>query len=45
MQEALAFAAQGKVKTNIETAPINQINEIFDKMEKGEINGRYVLTM
>ncbi|MFC0562398.1 alcohol dehydrogenase AdhP [Halalkalibacter alkalisediminis] len=45
MQEALEFAAQGKVKTNIETAPLDSINEVFEKMEKGQINGRIVLTM
>ncbi|WP_042350790.1 alcohol dehydrogenase AdhP [Bacillus massiliigorillae] len=45
MQEALEFAAQGKVKANIETAPMDSINEVFEKMEKGQINGRIVLTM
>ena len=45
MQEAIEFAAQGKVKTNIETAPLDSINEVFDKMEKGQINGRIVLTV
>ncbi|MGM9928088.1 MAG: alcohol dehydrogenase AdhP [Bacillus sp. (in: firmicutes)] len=43
MQEAIEFAAQGKVKTNIETAPLDSINEVFEKMEKGQINGRIVL--
>ncbi|GAE34333.1 alcohol dehydrogenase AdhP [Halalkalibacter akibai] len=45
MQEALEFAAQGKVKTNIETAPLDSINEVFERMEQGKINGRIVLTM
>lgn len=45
MQEALEFAAQGKVKTNIETAPMDSVNEVLEKMEKGQINGRVVLTM
>ncbi|WP_017729344.1 alcohol dehydrogenase AdhP [Halalkalibacterium ligniniphilum] len=45
MQEALDFAAQGKVKTNIETAPLEDINKVFDRMENGKINGRVVLTM
>ena len=45
MQEALDFAAQGKVKTIIESAPMDSVNEVFDKMEKGQINGRIVLTM
>ena len=45
LQEALAFAAQGKVKTNIEVQPIEKINEIFDRMVNGQINGRVVITM
>jgi len=45
MQEALDFAAQGKVRTIIESAPMDSVNEVFDKMEKGQINGRIVLTM
>lgn len=45
LQEALAFAAQGKVRTNIEVQPLDNINEVFQRMEKGQINGRIVLTM
>lgn len=45
MQEALDFAARGKVKAIIETQPLDKINEIFERMEKGQINGRVVLTM
>jgi propanol-preferring alcohol dehydrogenase len=44
LQEALEFAAQGKVRTNIEIQPLENINEIFDRMENGQINGRVVLT-
>ncbi|MED4601944.1 alcohol dehydrogenase AdhP [Paenibacillus validus] len=44
MQEALDFAARGKVKAIIETQPLEKINEIFERMEKGNINGRIVLT-
>jgi len=43
MQEALQFAADGKVKAIVSTAKLDDINEIFDRMEKGEINGRVVL--
>lgn len=45
LQEALEFAAQGKVKTNIEVQPLDKINEVFDRMINGQINGRVVLTM
>lgn len=45
LQEALQFAADGKVRTIVETAQLDEINDIFDKLEKGEINGRIVLDM
>ncbi|SFJ70782.1 alcohol dehydrogenase AdhP [Thermoflavimicrobium dichotomicum] len=45
MQEALEFAAMGKVRPIVETAPLDSINEVFDRMIKGQINGRIVLTM
>ncbi len=43
LQEALQFAAEGKVKVIYETYQLDEINEVFDKMEKGQINGRIVL--
>ena len=43
MQEAIAFALEGKVKTTIHTAKLEDINSVMDKMKKGEINGRIVL--
>lgn len=45
MQEALDFAARGKVRAIIETAKLEDINEVFEKMEEGKINGRIVLTL
>ncbi|RNB90254.1 alcohol dehydrogenase AdhP [Brevibacillus fluminis] len=45
LQEALDFAARGKVKAIIETQPLDKINEIFDRMVNGQINGRVVLTL
>jgi propanol-preferring alcohol dehydrogenase len=45
LQEALQFAAEGKVKVIYETYKLEDINEVFDKMEKGQINGRIVLKM
>ncbi len=44
MKEALDFAARGKVKAQIETAPLSEVNTVLDKMVKGQINGRIVLT-
>lgn len=45
LMEALQFAAEGKVKTVIEVAPLEEINEVFKRMQEGKINGRVVLTM
>lgn len=43
LQESLQFAAEGKVKTHIETAKISDINQIFADLDAGKINGRIVL--
>jgi len=45
MQEALDFAARGKVRPIVETAELEEINEVFERMEKGKINGRVVLKL
>jgi len=43
MAEALAFAAEGKVKTDIELQPLSSINQIFDRLEPGQVESRVVL--
>ena len=43
MAEALAFAAEGKVKADIELAPLATINETFRRLEHGEVASRVVL--
>jgi propanol-preferring alcohol dehydrogenase len=43
LEEALAFAAQGKVKATIEKLGLDSINDVFARMKKGKINGRVVL--
>jgi propanol-preferring alcohol dehydrogenase len=43
MAETLAFAAQGKVKADIELQPLSAINDIFDRLEHGKVAGRVVL--
>jgi propanol-preferring alcohol dehydrogenase len=43
LQEALNFAAEGKVKTIIETATLEDINDVFARMHQGDIRGRIVL--
>ena len=43
MQEAIAFAVEGKVKATVHAAKLENINAVFDQMKKGEIDGRIVL--
>ncbi|MDU6240060.1 MAG: alcohol dehydrogenase AdhP [Bradyrhizobium sp.] len=43
LDEAVAFAAEGKMKAEITTAPLSEINTIFDRMKAGKIDGRVVL--
>ena len=45
MEEALAFAAEGKVKATVETHPLDSINEIFERLKTGRVNGRVVLAI
>lgn len=45
LQEALAFAAEGKVKANIETQPLASINNVFERLKSGKVNGRVVLAI
>lgn len=42
-REALDFFSRGLVKSPIVIAPLSDLPEIFDKMEKGQIVGRYVV--
>jgi propanol-preferring alcohol dehydrogenase len=43
LEEALQFAADGKVKATIEQQPLSSINDIFDRLKAGKVNGRIVL--
>jgi alcohol dehydrogenase, propanol-preferring len=43
LYEALAFAAEGKVKATIETLPLKSINDTFNRLRTGKVNGRVVL--
>ena len=43
LDEAVAFAVDGKVKAEFTTAPLTDINAIFDRMKQGKIDGRVVL--
>jgi alcohol dehydrogenase, propanol-preferring len=43
LEEALAFAADGKVQATIETLPLESINAVFERLKAGKVNGRIVL--
>lgn len=43
LDEAIAFAADGKVKAEVTKVPLAAINEVFDRMKAGKIDGRMVL--
>lgn len=45
LHESLQFAAEGKVKPNIELQPLEQVNNVFERMKHGQINGRVVLNL
>jgi len=43
LDEAIAFAADGKVKAEVTKVPLAEINDVFDRMKAGKIDGRMVL--
>jgi len=43
LAEALSFAAEGKVKADIELQPLSAINEVFSRLEHGDVPARVVL--
>ena len=43
MAEALTFAADGKVKADIELQPLSAINDVFARLERGGVPSRVVL--
>jgi propanol-preferring alcohol dehydrogenase len=45
LQECLQFAAEGKVKPTTETQPLDAINDVFDRLKRGQVNGRVVLNL
>ncbi|WP_380936059.1 alcohol dehydrogenase AdhP [Sphingobacterium bambusae] len=45
LQEAIEFAAEGKVKANVTAAKLEDVNEVLQKMKEGKIEGRMVLDM
>jgi propanol-preferring alcohol dehydrogenase len=43
MAEALSFAVGDKVKADIELQPLSSINQIFERLEHGDVPSRVVL--
>ena len=43
MAEALAFAADGKVKADIELQPLSAINDVLQRLKNGDVPSRVVL--
>jgi propanol-preferring alcohol dehydrogenase len=43
LQEALDFASGGKVHATVTTDRLENINDIFGRMHRGEIEGRIVI--
>jgi len=43
LEEALEFAAEGKVKATIETLPLESVNDVFHRLRTGKVSGRVVL--
>ena len=43
MAEALAFAAEGKVKADIELQPLSSINDVMVRLESGKVASRVVI--
>ena len=45
LQEALAFAADGQVRSTIEYQPLDAVGEVFARLRRGDINGRVVFSI
>jgi propanol-preferring alcohol dehydrogenase len=43
MAECLAFAADGRVKADIELQPLSKVNEVLERLAHGEVASRVVL--
>jgi propanol-preferring alcohol dehydrogenase len=45
LSEAIAFAAEGKVRTRTHTAPLEDINRVLEDLAGGRVDGRAVLQL
>jgi propanol-preferring alcohol dehydrogenase len=44
MRAVLQMAAAGQLRCITETRPLAEVNAVFERMRRGQINGRMVLT-
>jgi len=42
-RNCLAMAAAGKVRCEVATRPLTQVNEVFEQLRRGQVHGRMVL--
>ena len=45
LAEAIAFAAEGKVKPAVHRSRLEDINDVFKRLREGKVDGRVVLTL
>jgi propanol-preferring alcohol dehydrogenase len=45
LAEAIAFAAEGKVKPTVSRSRLEDINDVFARLKEGKVDGRVVLTL
>lgn len=43
--EALEFFRRGEVRAEVKVVPLSELPDVYEKMERGEVAGRYVLDM
>jgi propanol-preferring alcohol dehydrogenase len=44
LRAVLQLAAQGQIRCHTEAQPLEEVNAVFERMRRGQINGRVVLT-
>jgi propanol-preferring alcohol dehydrogenase len=44
LQEVLALAREGKIRPTVRRYPLSEVNDVLDRLERGEIDGRAVIT-
>ena len=45
VREAIAFAAEGKVRPKVSTARLEDVNRVLADLKAGKVNGRVVMVM